>query len=168
MVVKRTLGKLLLALVWLPPQAALAGWRGHEKPMPEHRGLDIARWPVLSKDFLVNLCASVGTVVAAILAFVALRFTRRDSERAQRESKEGRVQAVVDCMMQPFSPETKQEKVVGRGIIEDIRRRIQEWDQHATIIAGRFGSGKSVALAEALRGMQGVYVHTVEGKDWKE
>eukprot|EP00439_Symbiodinium_sp_Y106_P003410 s11399_g1.t1 len=49
-----------------------------------------------------------------------------------------------------------------------IRLRILRWNQHATVIAGRFGSGKSVALEEALRGMQGVYVHAVEDKDWKQ
>ena len=93
---------------------------------------------------------------------------QRDSERAQRESKEGRIQAAVDGMMQPFPPQKKEAEVAERGITKAIRSRILHWNQHATIVAGRFGSGKSVALEEALRGMQGVYVHTVEDKDWKE
>ena len=71
-------------------------------------------------------------------------------------------------MMQPFPPQKKEAEVVERGIIKAIRLRILRWNQHATVIAGRFGSGKSVALEEALRGMQGVYVHAVEDKDWKE
>ena len=93
---------------------------------------------------------------------------QRDSERAQRESKEGRIEFAVDRMMQPFPPQKKEAEVVERGIIKAIRLRILRWNQHATVIAGRFGSGKSVALEEALRGMQGVYVHAVEDKDWKE
>ena len=80
----------------------------------------------------------------------------------------GRIEFAVDRMMQPFPPQKKEAEVVERGIIKAIRLRILRWNQHATVIAGRFGSGKSVALEEALRGMQGVYVHTVEDKDWKE
>mmetsp|Transcript_22911 Transcript_22911/g.47122 ORF Transcript_22911/g.47122 Transcript_22911/m.47122 type:complete len:195 (-) Transcript_22911:151-735(-) len=71
MAVKRTLGKLLLALVaatWLPPQATLAGWHGHRKPVSEHRDLDIARWLVQSKDFLVNLCSGLGSVATTFQA----------------------------------------------------------------------------------------------------
>ena len=93
---------------------------------------------------------------------------QRDSERAQRESKEGRIQAAVDGMMQPFPPQKKEAEVAERGITKAIRSRILHWNQHATIIAGRFGSGKSVALEEALRGMQGVYVHIVKDKDWEK
>ena len=92
----------------------------------------------------------------------------RESERAQRESKEGRIEFAVDRMMQPFPPQKKKAEVAERGITKAIRRRILHWNQHATIVAGRFGSGKSVALEEALRGMQGVYVHIVKDKDWEE
>ena len=70
--------------------------------------------------------------------------------------------------MQPFPPQKKKAEVAERGIMKAIRRRILHWNQHATIVAGRFGSGKSVALEEALRGMQGVYVHIVKDKDWEE
>ena len=157
--------------------------------MAEHQGLDIARWPDLFKDFLVNLFAAMGTVAAAVIAFVQVQIARRDAERAQREaeraqrdseraqrdseraereSKEGRIQAAVDRMLQPFLPKTKEENVVKRDIINDIRKRILHWDVHATIIAGRYGCGKTVALEEALRDMQGVYVHTVEGSGWKK
>ena len=70
--------------------------------------------------------------------------------------------------MQPFPPQKKKAEVAERGIMKAIRRRILHWNQHATIVAGRSGSGKSVALEEALRGMQGVYVHIVKDKDWEE
>ena len=67
---------------------------------------------------------------------------QRDSERAQRESKEGRIEFAVDRVMQPFPPQKKEAEVVERDIMKAIRRRILHWNQHATIIAGRFGSGK--------------------------
>ena len=116
---------------------------------------------VPSKDFLVNLFSAVGTV----FTFVQLRVARREAERAQRESKEGRIQAAADCMMQPCSPQKKGNEVAGCRIIEDIRRRIRHWNQHATIIAGRFGSAKSMAVEEVLRDRQAVYVHIVQDED---
>ena len=93
---------------------------------------------------------------------------QRESDRAQRESDEGRIQAAVDRMMQPFPPQKDENEVIKRGVIKAIQQRILRWDQHATIIAGRFGSGKSVAVEEAIRGRQGVFVHRVEDADWKE
>ena len=64
-------------------------------------------------------------------------------------------------MMQPFSPQTKKEEVVNRTIIDAIRARIAGWRDHATIITGPYGSGKSVALEEVLRGVRSVLVHIV-------
>ena len=145
---------------------------------------------------MVNLFAATGTVAAAVVAFVQAGIAQRDSERAQRdseraqreaeraqrdseraqreaeraqrESKEGRTQAAADRMMEPFTPQKKKAEVAERSITDDIRHRILHWNQHATIIAGRFGSGKTVALEEALRGRQGVYVHAVKDKDWEK
>eukprot|EP00439_Symbiodinium_sp_Y106_P028480 s7498_g3.t1 len=122
---------------------------------------------------MVNLFAATGTVAAAVIAFVQAGIAQRDSERAQRdserarrESNEGRTQAAADRMMEPFAPQKKKAEVVPRGIMKTISERIQDWDEHATIIAGRFGAGKSVAVEEVLRDMKGVYVHTVWDKDW--
>ncbi|OLP95034.1 hypothetical protein AK812_SmicGene22840 [Symbiodinium microadriaticum] len=69
--------------------------------------------------------------------------------------------------MQPYEPKTKK-PVVHRAIFEAIKQRIKHWESDATIIAGRFGSGKSVAVREALRGVQGVFVHSIEDADWKD
>ena len=122
----------------------------------------------LPKDFMVNLFAATGTVAAAVVAFVQAGIAQRDSERAQRESKEGRTQAAADRMIEPFTPKKKKAEVVQRGIMKTIEERILHWKQHATIISGRFGAGKTVAVEEALRDMQGVFVHQVDGNDWKE
>ena len=146
-------------------QVALSGrtaWRV-ERP----RAKLPARGPSLWQT-IVSVSGVVVSVSGMILSIEATLRGQRESERAQRESKEGRIEFAVDRMMQPFPPQKKEAEVVERGIIKAIRLRIRRWNQHATVIAGRFGSGKSVALEEALRGMQGVYVHAVEDKDWKE
>ena len=52
-------------------------------------------------------------------------------------------------------------------VIADIKSRISSWEEHATVVTGRFGCGKSVAVQEALRGLPGTYVHTVENAEWK-
>ena len=40
-------------------------------------------------------------------------------------------------------------------VIQDIRDRISSWQEHATVVTGRYGSGKSVAVHEALRDVRG-------------
>ena len=126
-------------------------------------------------DNQTSLLTIVGIISGAVFSVETLLRGRRDakraqldSERAQRESDEGRIQAAVDRMMQPFSPHKEENKVIERGVIKAIQQRILHWHEHATIIAGRFGSGKSVALEEALRDRQGVFVHGVKDADWEE
>ena len=153
------------------PAQGLPGWlplwfaRGHKH---------VSIWKQIV-DNQTSLLTIVGIVTGAVFSVETLLRGRRDakraqldSERAQRESDEGRIQAAVDRMMQPFSPQKEENKVIERGVIKAIQQRILHWREHATIIAGRFGSGKSVAVEDALRGRQGVYVHIVEGKEWKE
>ena len=48
------------------------------------------------------------------------------------------------------------------------QNRIKSWREHATIIGGRYLSGKSVAVEEALRGVRGVVRFTIESADWKK
>ena len=146
-----------------------------ERPRAELRALDDFLKDKTSFDFAISIGTLVFTASQALQGWASYQQSlrdseraQRDSERAQRESEQGRIEFAVDRMMQPFPPQKKKAEVAERGIMKAIRRRILHWNQHATIIAGRFGSGKSVALEEALRGMQGVYIHTVEDKDWKE
>ena len=49
-----------------------------------------------------------------------------------------------------------------------IKDRIKSWKQHATIIGGRFLSGKSVAVEEALRGVRGVFRFTISKAEWEK
>ena len=88
--------------------------------------------------------------------------------RAFQQTDAGKVRKAMAKMMKAFEPELAKTMVAEREVVERIETRLRSWQGHATIIAGRHGSGKSVALEEALRGMQGVYVHTVEDKDWKK
>ena len=104
------------------------------------------------------------SVSGVIVSVEATLRGRREFKRAQRESKEGRIQAAVDRVMEPFSPQKMEAEVAKRGIMDAIRQQILHWDEHATIIAGRFVCGKTMALEDALRGMQGIYVHRVKGK----
>ena len=60
---------------------------------------------------------------------------------ARRQSTGGKVRRAVRQMMKPRK---RKEEVVHRNIINRIAERIQNWDEHATIVAGRFGSGKSL------------------------
>ena len=70
-------------------------------------------------------------------------------------------------MMKPFRPELAKDRVSERDVVGSITERIENWTGHATVIAGRFGSGKTVALEAALRDRRGVYVHIVKDKDWE-
>ena len=153
----------------------------------------------------------VGTVIAAagtVIAAVQLQQAKRDSERAFRESPEGRLQEAMHRMMRPHDPAKAKEQVVARKaavdasvvlagelvllgrlrslfvwscrcpqalmchawcqVMQDIRDRISSWKEHATVVTGRYGSGKSVAVHEALRGLPGVYFHTVKNASWED
>ena len=153
-------------------QVALSGrtaW-GVERPRAKlpARGPSLWQTIVSVSGVVVSVSGVILSIEATLRGRRDFERAQRDSERAQRESKEGRIEFAVDRVMQPFPPQKKEAEVVERGIMKAIRRRILHWNQHATIIAGRFGSGKSVALEEALRGRQGVYVHKVRGNDWEE
>ena len=130
-------------------QAELArGWpRQVEKPRTQLRAWNLPFDKLLS-------------ISSFVIAIVQVR-------RAFQESPEGRMQAAVKQIMQPYEPKTKK-PVVHRAIFEAIKQRIKHWESDATIIAGRFGSGKTVAVREALRGVQGVFVHPIEDADWKD
>lgn len=78
------------------------------------------------------------------------------------------MEAFVESMKEPYAAKLPQDQVVQRGIMDDLRQRILHWTQHATIITGRFGCGKTVALEEALRGMQGIIVQSVRNDKWEE
>ena len=69
--------------------------------------------------------------------------------------------------MEPFEPARKEDEVIKRPEMDTIKDRIKSWQYHATIIGGRFQSGKSWAVEEALRGVRGVVRFTIESANWK-
>eukprot|EP00435_Cladocopium_sp_Y103_P069318 s597_g33.t1 len=101
-------------------------------------------------------------VVATIQAVRAVR----GSKRAFRTFPEGKIQAAVAKAMGPFEPTRAQDEVIKRPVMDTIKNRIKSWRQHATIIGGRFQSGKSVAVEEAWRGVRGVVRSTINSADW--
>ena len=75
----------------------------------------------------------------------------------------------VKKFMAPYEPAKSPDEVVPRKVVDDIRHRLSSWRQQsdATMVSGRYKSGKTVAVEEALRGVCGVWAFTVEVEDWK-
>ena len=101
------------------------------------------------------------------LVFLSLALSALTFALNFRSSKPGRVLQAVKTIRKPFRPELAKDRIAERDVVDSIAKRIENWMGHATIIAGRFGSGKTVALEEALRDRRGVYVHFVKDKDWE-
>ena len=102
------------------------------------------------------------------LVFLSLALSALSFALNFRSSKPGRVLQAVKTIRKPFRPELAKDRIAERDVVDSIAKRIENWMGHATIIAGRFGSGKTVALEEALRDRRGVYVHTIRDKDWEK
>ncbi|CAJ1431865.1 unnamed protein product [Effrenium voratum] len=148
-----------------PPQVASARLRGlierpqfigssivkeDLRPRSTHcRALDVRVWQVI--------VSASGLVVATTQAV-----------RAFKASSEGKIRAAVAKAMKPFEPSRPQDEVIQRPVMETLRQRIASWQQHATIIGGRYQSGKSVATEEALRGVRGVVRFTIRSADWAD
>ncbi|CAJ1397334.1 unnamed protein product [Effrenium voratum] len=91
---------------------------------------------------------------------------KRSADEAFKASPEGKIQQALAKAMEPFEPSRPQDEVIQRPVMETLRQRIASWQQHATIIGGRYQSGKSVATEEALRGARGVVRFTIRSADW--
>ncbi|CAE7772437.1 unnamed protein product [Symbiodinium sp. CCMP2592] len=52
--------------------------------------------------------------------------------------------------------------------MDTIANRVKTWDEHATIISGRFQTGKTGAVEEVVRGARGIFKHTVKDEHWEE
>ena len=134
------------------------------------------------KDFFAALASATlsvaGTVVAVAgtaVAVAQLDQAKRSADEAKRSadeafkaSPEGKIQQALAKAMEPFEPSRPQDEVIQRPVMETLRQRIASWQQHATIIGGRYQSGKSVATEEALRGARGVVRFTIRSADWTD
>ena len=131
--------------------------------LTQSRAWDIKVWQVI--------VSASSLAVATIQAWRAFRDSQRafrDSRMAFKASTEGKIQAAVAKAMEPFEPTRAQDEVIKRPVMDTIKNRIKSWREHATIIGGRYLSGKSVAVEEALRGVRGVVRFTIESADWKK
>ncbi|CAJ1347419.1 unnamed protein product, partial [Effrenium voratum] len=112
-----------------------------------------------------------GTAVAVAQLDQAKRSAdeaKRSADEAFKASPEGKIQQALAKAMEPFEPSRPQDEVIQRPVMEALRQRIASWQQHATIIGGRYQSGKSVATEEALRGARGVVRFTLRSADWTD
>ena len=99
-----------------------------------------------NKDFLVGTPGAAGTVAGSY-------FTYLQFDKAYRASDEYKIQTAVQDFLKPY-PKRKEEQVVRRDIMNTIKKLITEWSlqtEKATILSGRYMSGKTVAVNEALR-----------------
>ncbi|CAJ1457862.1 unnamed protein product [Effrenium voratum] len=115
------------------------------------------------KDFFVALASATRDTALAV-AGTAVAVAQLD--QAFKASPEGKIQQALAKAMEPFEPSRPQDEVIQRPVMEALRQRIASWQQHATIIGGRYQSGKSVATEEALRGARGVVRFTIRSADW--
>ena len=113
------------------------------------------------KDFFVALASATLSVAGTAVAVAQL-------DQAFKASPEGKIQQALAKAMEPFQPSRPQDEVIKRPVMEALRQRIASWQQHATIIGGRYQSGKSVATEEALRGARGVVRFTIRSADWTD
>ena len=117
--------------------------------LTQSRAWDIKVWQII--------VSVSGLVVATIQAV-----------RAFRDSPAGKIRAAVAKTMKPFEPTRKEDEVIKRPVMDTIKNRIKSWRCNATIIGGRFQSGKSVAVEEAWRGVRGVVRFTIKSADWEK
>ena len=109
-----------------------------------------------NKDFLI----------ASAAAFI---WTYQQAEQAFKQySDEYKVQRAVAKFMEPFVTKMPKRKVIHRKVMDTIANRVKTWDEHATIVSGRFQTGKTVAVEEVLHGARGIFKHTVESENWKK
>ena len=117
-----------------------------------------------NKDFLAGTAGAAGTMAGSY-------FTYLQFDEAYRASDVYKIQAAVQDFLKPYQPKKKEEQVVKRNIMNNTKELITEWSlqtEKATIVSGRFQSGKTVAVNEALRGVRGVFQFDVESAGWKE
>ena len=119
-------------------------------------------------EFIVSVAAFIVSVASAAFSYKQVEEAKRSADQGFKASAQGKIQAAVAKVMKPFEPSKEEKEVIKRPVMGTIKDRIKSWKEHATIIGGRFLSGKSVAVEEALRGVRGVFRFTIERADWKD
>ncbi|CAJ1389438.1 unnamed protein product [Effrenium voratum] len=114
------------------------------------------------RDFSLAVAGFVVSGLGFVVSGLGLAFTYASSDFRMKR-------LAVKKFMAPYEPAKSPDEVVPRKVVDDIRHRLSSWRQQsdATIVSGRYKSGKTVAVEEALRGVCGVWAFTVEVEDWK-
>ena len=110
-----------------------------------------------NRDFLVGTAGAVATVAGSYYAY--------------RASDEYKIQAAVQDFLKPYQPSDLEERVIKRPVMKTISDIITAWSPQTkttTVVSGRYQSGKTVAVDEALREVRSVFLFTVTGAEWKE
>ena len=121
-----------------------------------------------NKDFFIASAAAFWTGVAALAAVLQVQEAVKQNEETFKQCDEYKVQRAVAKFMEPFAPKMEKGQVIHREVMDTIAKRVKTWDEHATIISGRFQTGKTVAVEEVLRDAQGIFKHTVKNENWKK
>ena len=121
------------------------------------------QWLLLISSFVVGIKNVVSNNAWGFLWSAAgLTFTYASSNFRMKR-------LAVKKFMAHYEPPRPKSKVVRREAMTAIKNRLQNWKQeeHATIVSGRYKSGKTVSVQEALRGARGVWEFTVKVKNWE-
>ncbi|CAE7762555.1 unnamed protein product, partial [Symbiodinium pilosum] len=128
-----------------------------------------------NRDFLIASAAAFWTYRqvqeaerATAEAERATAEAKRQAEEAFKQSDEYKVQLAVAKFMEPFVPKMPKRKVIHGKVMDTIANGVKTWDEHATIVSGRFQTGKTVAVEEVFRGARGIFKHTVKDEHWEE
>ena len=102
-----------------------------------------------NNDFTVSLAALTVSAAAAERA-------KRQADEAFKQSDEHKIQQAVSMLIKTFQ---------ASQVMQTIEERVRTWEQHATIVSGRY---QPVAVQKALRCAQGVWKLTVKDWNWEE
>ena len=130
---------------------------------PERVSADVS-----AQEAAQTFVQTVGDNKDFLIASAAAFWTYPQAEQAFKQSDEYKVQRAVAKFMEPFVTKMPKRKVIHRKVMDTIANRVKTWDEHATIVSGRFQTGKTVAVEEVLRGARGIFKHTVASENWKK
>ena len=114
-----------------------------------------------NRDFLLGAAGAAGGTYMAM----------RQADEAFKASDEYKIQAAVQDFLKPYQPSDPEKRVIKRPIMKTISDIITAWSPQTkttTVVSGRYQTGKTVAVDEALREVRGVFLFTVTGAEWKE
>ena len=123
-----------------------------------------------SRGEIASLVVAVlSLAVASWAAYTSLTTANRQTDIAHNQTDIAQEGNALKKLLSSFGRDIIQsQNVVQRDVMKTIGQRVQNWQGHATIVSGLFRSGKSVAIAEVLRGVRGVVQMSVRNDKWED